>query len=62
MERDALWRKVVDFKYGSVRGGWCCKEVGGPYGVGLWKCNKRGWDAFAHHVRYEVGDSSKILF
>jgi hypothetical protein len=27
MERDALWRKVVDIKYGSMRGGWCSKEV-----------------------------------
>jgi hypothetical protein len=33
MERDALWRKVVDIKYCSMRGGWCSKEVGGPYGV-----------------------------
>lgn len=33
MERDALWRKVVDIKYGSTRGGWCSKEVGGSFGV-----------------------------
>jgi hypothetical protein len=33
IERDALWRKVVDIKYGSMRGGWSSKEVGGPYGV-----------------------------
>jgi hypothetical protein len=37
MKRDALWRKVVDIKYGSMRGGWCSKEVGGPYGMGVWK-------------------------
>jgi hypothetical protein len=23
---------------------------------------RRGWAGFAHHVRYEVGDSSKVLF
>jgi len=23
---------------------------------------RRGWDAFAAHVRYEVGDGSRILF
>jgi len=48
----------VDIKYGSVRSGWCSKEIGGSFGVGVWKCIRRGWDAFAAHVRYEVGDGS----
>jgi hypothetical protein len=62
MERDAFWRKVVDVKYGSLRGGWCSKEVGGSYGFGVWKSIRRGWDAFAAHVRYEIGNGSKVLF
>jgi hypothetical protein len=63
MDMDAFLRKVVDIKCGSMRGGWCSKEVRGPYGVGVWKCMRRGWDAFlAHHVRYEVGYCSKVLF
>jgi hypothetical protein len=62
LERDALWRKVVDFKYGSMRGGWCSKEVGGSFGFGVWKSIRRGWDAFATHVRYEIGNGSKVLF
>jgi hypothetical protein len=53
---------VVDIKYGSMRGGWCSKEVGGSFGVGVWKSIRREWDAFATHVRYEVGDGSKVLF
>jgi len=52
----------VDIKYGSTRGGWCSKEVGDPFGVGVWKHIRRGWDAFAAHVRYEVGDGSRELF
>jgi hypothetical protein len=35
LKRDALWRKVVDIKYRSMRGGWCTKEVGGSFGVGV---------------------------
>jgi len=62
MERDVLWRKVVDIKYGSMRGGWCSKEVGGPFEVGVWKCIKRGWDAFVARVRYEAEDGSRVLF
>jgi len=37
MEMDALLRKVVDIKYGSMRGGWCSKEVGNSIGVGVCK-------------------------
>jgi hypothetical protein len=59
---DALWKKVVDIKYDSMRGGWCSKEVGRPYGVGVWKCIRRKQDGFAKHVSYEVGDGSKVLF
>jgi hypothetical protein len=52
----------VDVKYESLSGGWCSKEVGGSYGVGVWKCIRRRWADFANHVRYEVGDGSKVLF
>uniref|UniRef100_A0A2N9FRU0 B box-type domain-containing protein n=1 Tax=Fagus sylvatica TaxID=28930 RepID=A0A2N9FRU0_FAGSY len=31
-EREALWRLVVDAKYGSLWGDWCSKSGRGPYG------------------------------
>jgi hypothetical protein len=34
-ERDALWRLVVDAKYGSLWGGWCSELGKGPYGVSV---------------------------
>ena len=37
MERAALWRQVIEVKYGCGWGGWCTMPVNGPYGVGLWK-------------------------
>ena len=36
-EREALWRVVVDSKYGSACGGWCSNEVQRSHGVGLLK-------------------------
>ena len=42
MERAALWRQVIEVKYGSEWGGWCTRLVNGPYGVGLWKYISRG--------------------
>jgi hypothetical protein len=62
MERSSFWRRVVDIKYGTMRGGWCSKDVGEPYGVGVWRCIRRGRAGFADHVRYEVGDGLKVLF
>jgi hypothetical protein len=59
--REALWRKVVGIKYDSMRGYWCSKEFGEPYGVGMWKCIRREWDGFAKYLRYQVGDGSSML-
>jgi hypothetical protein len=52
----------VEVKYDTMRGGWCSKEVGRSYGVGVWKCIRRGRDKFKPHVRFEVGDGSRVLF
>jgi hypothetical protein len=29
-----------------MRGGWCTKEVGGSFGVGVWKCILGGVGVF----------------
>ena len=52
MEREALWRLVVETKYDSMRGGFCFKKVVGPFGVGMWKYFRRGWGVFSRFVRY----------
>jgi hypothetical protein len=61
-EGEAWWKKLVEVKYDMMRGDWCSKEVGGPYGVGVWKCIRRGWDNFKQHVRFVVGNGSRVLF
>jgi hypothetical protein len=47
---------VLDTKYDSLGGGWCSKEVVGPYGVRVWKSIRREWEGFSNFVKYEVGD------
>uniref|UniRef100_A0A2N9HJW1 Reverse transcriptase domain-containing protein n=1 Tax=Fagus sylvatica TaxID=28930 RepID=A0A2N9HJW1_FAGSY len=37
MDREAMWRSVVEAKYGSLWGGWCSKSGKGPHGVSVWK-------------------------
>jgi hypothetical protein len=61
-EPEALWRRVVDVKYGSLWGGWCSKECRGPYGVGLWKNIRKEWESFSKHLYMEVGNGMKIRF
>jgi hypothetical protein len=61
-EREALWYKIIKAKYEDQDGGWCSKEVSGPYGVGLWKHIRRGWDTFSKGLRFEVGIGSKVRF
>ena len=61
-EREAWWIVVVDSKYGSSWGGWCSNEPLGTFGVGLSKNIRRGWEKFASHTEFEVGDGSKVRF
>ena len=42
MERETLWRKIVDLQYGSMRGGWGSNTVQGTYGTSLWKSIRKG--------------------
>jgi hypothetical protein len=28
----------------------------------VWKCIRRECDSFVHHLHYEIGDDSKVLF
>ncbi|XP_042965576.1 uncharacterized protein LOC122299388 [Carya illinoinensis] len=61
-EREALWKGVIDIKYGSECGGWCSKEGRGTYGVGLWKYIRKGWESFSCNTRLCLGDGSRISF
>jgi hypothetical protein len=61
-EPDALWRQVVEAKYGNLWGGWCSKDCRGPYGVGLWKNIRKEWESFSKHLYMEVGNGTRIRF
>uniref|UniRef100_A0A2N9HBE7 Reverse transcriptase domain-containing protein n=1 Tax=Fagus sylvatica TaxID=28930 RepID=A0A2N9HBE7_FAGSY len=54
MDGEALWRKVVEVKYGIIWGGWCSKEICGTHGVGLWKGIRRGWEMFHSFLSFSV--------
>ena len=62
IEEDALWRQVIEMKYGCVWGSWYTKAMIGPYGVGLWKNISQGWHSFSRHILYDIGDGSRVKF
>ena len=62
VEREALWRQVIQAKYGSLGGGWTSNAVQGSHGVGLWKHIRKGWDQFSQFTMFKVGDGSAIRF
>ena len=49
-EREALWRGVINCKYGSEVEGWNTSVTRDPHGVSLWKQIGRGWDLLTQHV------------
>ena len=61
MERDALWRMVMDAKYGSMWGGWCSNSVQGPYEFCLWKSIRKGWDGYVSFRDESVADLLSLL-
>jgi hypothetical protein len=61
-EPEACWRKVVEAKYGSERGGWRSRFRAGPHGMGLWKAICMEWHCFSSHIRLIPGDGSRISF
>ena len=61
-ERDALWRQVIEVKYGCDWGGWCSSSSSGPYGVSLWKNIRRGWHSLSRFFSLKLEMVQKCSF
>ena len=62
IEIDALWRRVIEVKYGNDWGGWCTKKVTSAYGVSWWRHIRIGWMSFSKLLLYDVGDGTRVKF
>ena len=62
LETNALWRRVIEGKYGNDWGGWCTKNVTSAYGVSLWRFIRSGWLNFSKLLQYDVGDGTRVKF
>ena len=61
-ETSRLCRRVIALKYGEGKGGWCTRACSRAQGCGLWRSISEGWETFAKHFSFVVGDGSRILF
>ena len=61
-EREALWRRVINLKYGEEEGGWRTREVNGRNGVGLWKAITKKWLLLDGRLAYHVGNGQRVRF
>ena len=55
-EREALWKQVINQKYGEEDGGWCSRAVSERYVVGLWKTIRKEWIYLSDRLAYQVGN------
>ena len=49
-------------KYGEGKRSWCTRVCKGAHGCGLWQSISEGWENFAKHLSFVVGNGFRILF
>ena len=62
IEREVLWRQVIEANYGCECGGWCTNSVPSAYGVSLWKTIRQGWPTLSRYIQHEVGDGTCVKY
>ena len=49
-------------KYVEGKGGWCTRACNRAHGCGLWRSISEGWDIFAKHFSFVVGEVLAFFF
>ena len=62
IEREALWKQVINQKYGEDDGGWRSREVSERFGVGLWKAIRKEWNYLSSRLAFQVGNGKRVRF
>ena len=61
-ERDSPGRKVICWKFGEERGGWCSRITRGAYGTSVWKEIKKEWDTIFPLATFSLGNCNGLHF
>ena len=61
-EKEHLWRRFIEAKYGNEWGGWCSHSMDDPYDVRIWKFIQQGLSNFSWFLHFDVGDGSRVRF
>ena len=61
-ERNSLWRKTTNRKYGELHGGWCSRKNRGNFGTGVRKEIMKDWVTLLGNSRFLIGEGSRVRF
>ena len=61
-EKDLLWKKVIEVKYGQEGCGWRTNETHGTFGVGVWKEILKEANWCWDNIGFKVGEGTKVKF
>ena len=61
-EREHLWRRVINRKYGELVGGWNKGDIRGGYGTGVWKDIRKGRHTLFQNDVFSLGDGRRLRF
>ncbi|RVW42180.1 putative ribonuclease H protein [Vitis vinifera] len=62
VEKNNLWRLMIEVKYGQEEFGWRTKEARGTYGVGVWKEIMKEAKWCWENTKFKVGKGTKVKF
>ena len=60
IDREPLWRIVINVKFGEMVGGWTTGDIKGSFGIGLWKEIKKNWATLSQNASFSLGDDRRL--
>ena len=61
-EKENLWKKVIEVKYGQEGFGWRTNEARGTFGVGVWKEILKEANWCWNNIEFKVGNGTRVKF
>ena len=62
VEENSAWKKIINLKYHTERGGWFKRDPRGSYGVGLWKDISREARQLKQNCVFALGKGRRVKF
>ncbi|XP_019054585.1 PREDICTED: probable inactive ATP-dependent zinc metalloprotease FTSHI 5, chloroplastic [Nelumbo nucifera] len=61
-QRNCLWKRVIEAKYGSRNEDWVRVDANQSYGCSVWKGIEKSYSAFSKEIKFVVGRGTRVTF